>query len=187
MKVVFIRHSQSLVNPDIPITSWGLTDEGIKFATVLHDNPIIKAVQVMYSSLQTKALETAVLLTKNNGIPIKTDNRFTEVTSFTTKFMKSEEHAETVRAFCAGTMERVSGGESAAEALKRFNDAVISVVTTEKDKQVVGIVSHGMILTLFAMQFMAGDKYKVVSSMKQPDVAVLDWESKKFTMFFGEL
>lgn len=187
MKLVFIRHSQSLVNPSIPIPSWGLSDEGVTLATTLRENPIIKAVQVMYSSLQTKALETAVLLTKNTGVPIKTDNRFTEFTSLTNHFMKPEEHTESIRAFCAGTVERIHDGETSAEGLKRFNDAIIATVAAERDKQAVGIVSHGGIMTYFVMQFMSGDKYAVWSSMKQPDVAVLDWEAKKFTMFFGEI
>ena len=70
MNLVLIRHSKSLVNPDIPIPTWGLSDEGIILAKKINELTQIKTLDVIYSSLQTKALETAVLATKNR-IPVK--------------------------------------------------------------------------------------------------------------------
>jgi len=32
MKITFIRHSRAEYRPEIPIVSWGLTDEGIEIA-----------------------------------------------------------------------------------------------------------------------------------------------------------
>jgi broad specificity phosphatase PhoE len=91
VNIVFIRHSKSLVNPDIPIPTWGLSEEGVTLAKKLNELIQIRTLDVIYASLQTKAIETAVHVTKNTGIPIKVDNRLTETTSFTNKFVNLEQ------------------------------------------------------------------------------------------------
>src|SRR5438105_450861 len=91
MKVTLIRHSKTLVEQQKPIVLWGLSDEGIEKAKALSSNDTIKIIQVLYTSLQTKAIETAVYLGKPNGIPIRTNNDFTEITSFTNTFITKEQ------------------------------------------------------------------------------------------------
>lgn len=187
MKLVLIRHSQSIINPDIPIVTWGLSDKGVELAKNLHNNSHVKQVQVIYASFQPKALETAILATKNAGVSVKPDDRLTEITSFTNRFIAdSTEYKQSIDNFYSGRAERLSGGESAREALKRFTQAVREIVDGEKSHEVVGIVSHGNILAHFVCQFTENNVYQVAESMKQPDIAVLDWETKKFEVFFGE-
>ncbi len=50
MKIVLIRHSKTLVEPQKSIVLWGLSDEGIERAKVLSGNDVIKSIQVMYAS-----------------------------------------------------------------------------------------------------------------------------------------
>ena len=54
MNLVLIRHSKSLVNPDIPIPTWGLSDEGIILAKKINELTQIKTLDVIYSTFQTK-------------------------------------------------------------------------------------------------------------------------------------
>ncbi len=77
MKIIFIRHSKTKIEPKIPVTRWGLSDEGIELAKKLSAHDIIKQLDVLYTSFQTKALETTIYLAKPNAIPIKTDNNLT--------------------------------------------------------------------------------------------------------------
>lgn len=187
MKIVFIRHSKSLVNPRIPIDTWGISDEGVLLAKQLQNLPEIQTLQVIYSSLQPKAIETAVLATKNRGVFLKTDDRLTETTSFTRKFVEEPELEENSKKYYANLQVKINGGESQEEALNRFMAALNSIVSEEKDKQSVGVVSHGSILATFAAQYIEKTAYQILQNMRQPDVAVFDWEKKIFDVFFAEL
>jgi len=188
MKLVFIRHSKTDRNPQVPITCWGLAGSGIELAKELSENEVIRNLDVVYSSFQTKALETAVLLAKPNAIPIKADDRLTEVTSFTGPFESDfDTYTKNVHDFYSGDVTRISGGETKTEALERFNSALESIAKEESDKDFVGIISHGNILTLFSALYKDVDCYKLHTQIKQPDVAIFDWQKKKFDTFFGEL
>jgi broad specificity phosphatase PhoE len=188
MKFIFIRHSKTDRNFEVPILCWGLADNGIELAKELSGRDIIKNLDVMYASFQTKALETAVLLAKPNAIPIKADNGLTEVTSFTGLFEKDfDVYTKSVHDYYAGAIERIGAGETRAEALQRFNATIEVIAEAEADKEYVGIVSHGNILTLFSALYKDVDCYELHTKIKQPDVAVFDWNAKKFESFFGEL
>jgi broad specificity phosphatase PhoE len=188
MKFIFIRHSKTDRNPQIPITCWGLADEGIELAKELSHKDVIKDLDVVYASFQTKALETAVLLAKPNAIPIRADDRLTEVTSFTGPFEEDFDlYTKNVHDYYSGELARISGGETKAEALERFNTALESIAITESNKEFVGIITHGNILTLFSALYKGVDCYELHTKIKQPDVAVFNWDEKQFESFFGEL
>lgn len=187
MNIVLIRHSKSLVNPNIPITTWGLSLEGVALAEKLSGIPQIRLLDVVYSSLQPKALETAVLATKNRGVPIKTDDRLTESTSFTNKFLSLELLEQNTKIYYSDKRLGFNNGENFEESVARFNLAIKDITKEESNRKNVGIVSHGNILTAFASQFVEKDIYEMHENMKYPDFAVLDWKTKKFMTFFGDV
>lgn len=187
MKIVLIRHSKSLVNPNIPITSWGLSEEGRTLAKKLNSLPQIKTLEVIYSSLQPKALETAALATEDMGIEVKTDNNLTESTSFTNKFVSLKELEENTRKYYAEKTCSINDGETFVEAQARLAKALNDIVKKEQDKETIGIVSHGNILAGFVSQITQVDPYEIVEKIKQPDVAVFDWDTKQFISGFGEI
>jgi broad specificity phosphatase PhoE len=188
MKFVFIRHSKTDRNPQVPITCWGLVDRGVELAKELSQKDVIKDLDVVYASFQTKALETAVLLAKPNAIPIKADDGLTEVTSFTGPFEADFDlYTKNVHDFYSDNLDRIAGGETKAEALERFNAALGSIAKAESDKDFVGIVTHGNILALFSAQYRDVDPYALHTAIEQPDIAVFDWDEKKFETFFGQL
>lgn len=187
MNLILIRHSKSLVNPNIPIATWGLSEEGVILAKKLNKITQIKTLDIIYSSLQPKALETAILATKNTGIPIKTDNRLTESTSFTNKFITPEQLEQNSKKYYSDKKSTFSNGESFEESLGRFVVAINDIVSSETDKRNIGIVSHGNVLTAFASQFTNEDAYEIHESMRYPDIAILDWDSKQFITSFGEI
>lgn len=189
MKLILIRHSQTSSTKDCPISLWGLSQEGIKKACPLANQAAIKALDVLYSSNQTKAIETALLLAKPNQIPIKTDPDLTEISSFTKKYFEGgEEYRRNVDEFYAGKIKRIAGGESIKEALTRFNLAVGKKVKIETrlGNDLVGIVSHGNILAFFSAQFCSKTPRQLHGLIQMPDWAVLDWKTKKFIKFFGD-
>jgi broad specificity phosphatase PhoE len=187
MLLTLIRHSKTTPTAEIPIPRWGLNEQGIELAKALALTESIQAVDILYSSLQTKALETAVLLAKPNAMGIKTDDRLTEITSFTNQFEADlETYEKRAHQFYAGTLDRINQGETVAEALSRFNEALTDIVQWEADKQNIGIVSHGNILAYFCAQFMPVEMAVFHKTIRMPDVAIFDWEGKQFLKMFGQ-
>lgn len=187
MKFIFIRHSKTDRNPQVPITCWGLVDQGIDLAHELSRKDIIKKMDVLYASLQTKALETAILLAKPNAIPIKVDDRLTEVTSFTGSYESDvATYTKSVHDYYSGDRTRIANGETKGEALERFTAALSSIAKTESGNDYIGVVSHGNILALFSALYKDIDAYELHTQIKQPDIAVFDWDRKEFDIFFGE-
>lgn len=186
MKFVLIRHSKTEPTADIPIPQWGLTEEGQERTKKLAENPEIKQIEVMYSSLQTKALETALILAKPNAIPIKTDDRLTESTSITNKFFGPDEYEENAQNYFTGKVKSLAGGETIKQVLERLNKAIDEICTSEKDKETIGIVSHGGALSLFSSQYSNKTPLEIHHVIQMPDFAILDYSTKKFHKFFSD-
>lgn len=188
MKITFIRHSQTQIDPDVPASDWKLSDEGMERAKKLAHHDAIKDIEIFYSSLQIKALTTADLLATPNGIPTKTDNRLTEITSFTNRYIPDiETYNRSVKDYYEGRIDRINEGETIQEALDRFNGAIQAIVEANPEAKNIGIISHGNILTLFAAQFKDLNRYDTHKKIRQPDMAVFDWNKKEFIHFFGDL
>lgn len=190
MKIIFIRHSKTLVEPQKPIVLWGLSDEGIEKAKALSGEAIVKKIQVLYASLQTKAIETAVYLAKPNGIPIRTNNDFTEITSFTNRFTTKEQgYEQGVHDFYHDVVDRIAEGETHEEAVTRFNNALAHVVAEEAKKGIktIGIISHGNILSYFTAQYADVTPYALHDKIQMPDIAIFDSETKRFDSLWGNM
>ncbi|MBN2100602.1 histidine phosphatase family protein [Candidatus Dojkabacteria bacterium] len=186
MQLILIRHSKTNVDPKTPICQWGLSEEGISLAQKLSNEPEVQSLDVIYSSLQTKALETALILAKPNAIPIKTDDNLTEVTSFTKEHF-GYKYTQNVSDFYSGKVLRLANGESADEGLKRFNEAIemIEKVETAAGIFKAGIVSHGNILSFYTAQFSDLTPIQIEQRIQMPDYAILDTRSQKITKMFG--
>lgn len=185
MKLVLIRHSKTKSEPNVNPLLWKLSDEGIELAKSLSKKDYIKNIGVIYSSFQTKAVETSLLLAKDNFIHIKFDNSLTELTSITNGFIPNYE--ESVEKLYKGSITSINKGETLEQGLDRFNKTIKQIVFNEKDKNIIGIVAHCNILSLFSAQFINKSALEIHNSMDMPDVAIFDWESKKFINFYGEL
>lgn len=183
MKIKLIRHSKTIVEPQKSIVLWGLSETGIEKAKTLSNHVIIKDIQVLYTSLQTKALETAVYLAKPNAIPIRTNNDFTEITSFTKRFITKEQgYEQEVHDFYHDKIERIAEGETHKEAVERFNKALENVVNEEAKNNIetIGIVSHGNVLSYFTAQYANITPYQLHDKIQMPDISILDWDTKRF-------
>jgi broad specificity phosphatase PhoE len=186
MKITFIRHSKTKVEPEKSIVLWGLADEGIMKAQTLSKDKAIKRLDVVYSSLQTKAIETMLYLAKPNALPMRTHMDLTEITSFTNKFYSGDEYSSQIEQYYARELDRIAGGETIDEALKRFTGALESIVGQESQSQNIGIVAHGYILSFFTGKYSDLKPYDLHKTIQQPDMAEFDWESKSFTRLWGE-
>jgi broad specificity phosphatase PhoE len=185
MKFTLIRHSKTLVEPEKPMPLWGLSEDGISVAKEFAANPLIQTIDVMYSSCQTKAIETMVYLAKPNTIPMRTHSDLTEITSFTNKFHTGETYTSQIKNFYSGHIDRIDDGETATEALERFEAALEGIKKTEQAAQNIGIVCHGYILSFFTGKYSDMNPYGLHTGIKKPDIAIFNWEAKQFEKLWG--
>lgn len=184
MKFVLIRHSKTLLDKEVANEQWILSEEGICLAQELSKLPIIKKCNVIYSSLQTKALETALLIAKPNHIAIKTNANLTETTSVTNGFFDNFETE--ISKWHEGDYQ-INNGETKAESLNRFKNALEEIALKERDSEYVGIVAHGNVLAIFSELYSDKSSYEIHQNIKMPDVALLDADNWQFINFWGSL
>jgi broad specificity phosphatase PhoE len=67
--LVFIRHSQSQPDPEIPARSWRLTEEGRQRCEPLAALLIPYNLDTIITSTEPKAIETGQLVAQKLGIP----------------------------------------------------------------------------------------------------------------------
>lgn len=184
MKFVLVRHSKTKFDPNISIPLWYLTNEGKEKAQELFNNKDFPKVDLVYSSLQTKAVETALILAKSQTIPLKTDVNLTEVSSFT-KEVFTNGYEEMVDSYYGGEVERLSGGETITEAIERFEKTLDKISEIEKDNESIAIVTHGNILAFLTSKY---DNTKTARELhdfiQMPDYSVIDWDTKKFIKYW---
>lgn len=182
-KVILIRHSNTKVESDKYNPLWSLSDTGIEKATQLAVNPLLQDIEIIYASNQLKAIHTGIIVASELGVWLKQRADLTELTSLTNKWI--EDYPQFIDDIYTGKIERMNDGESLQEARSRFTNAIDEIIQIESDKDVIGIVAHGNVLSLYASQFEDRDALDIHHSICMPDIAVLDWESKTFDITFG--
>lgn len=187
MKITFIRHSKTNLSKDIAITEWPLSNDGQRLAEKLASDPLIKSLDVIYSSLQVKALQTAIALNKDKTKRMEVAPGLTEVTSLTNGLLSNYE--QEIELFLERKVERFNDGESIPEALERFEDTLKNIVEFEKDKGSanIGVISHGTILSLFTSKYSHLSVREIHKKIEMPDIAIFDWHKKIFNKLFNKL
>jgi len=182
-KIIFLRHSNTNIEPEKYNPLWSLSDLGIENAEKLKTNPLLEDIEVLYTSNQIKAIHTGVIVASELNVFLKQEDNLTELTSLTNDWI--DDYPKFIEDIYTGKIERMNGGETLEEARIRFTNTVDEIVKTEPDKEVIGIVAHCNVLALYASQFEDRGALEIHHSIEMPDIAVLDWESKTFDIRFG--
>lgn len=184
MKLYLIRHSKTKFEPETPNEQWVLDDVGTERAEAFARKPEIADLEIVYTSMQLKALATGLKIAELLRIPMRPDHGLTELTSITRGFIPNYDDA--VADLYAGKVDKINDGETLAEGLVRFNETVVRIVSAHPDLGRIGLVAHCNILSLFASQYEERTAHELHSTMGMPDLAILDWQSRTFTQTFGQ-
>jgi broad specificity phosphatase PhoE len=184
MKLYLVRHSKTKFEPETPNEEWVLSDEGVERAELLARHPILADLELVYTSMQLKAMATGLKIAETLRIPMRPDHGLTELSSITRGFIPNYEEA--VSQLYAGEIDRINGGETLDEAHVRFCETVGRIATSHPDVDRLAIVAHCNVLSLFSAPYDGRSAHDLHGSMGMPDVAILDWDTKKFDMPFGE-
>ena len=147
-RLVLVRHSKPEIDPDRPSSDWRLDEAGRHRSELLADRLRGFNADVVWSSREPKAVETAEIVAGALGVPVRTVDGLEEhhrrgVPYFPT----TDEFESAVEQFFLNPDRLVLGSETAQQALSRFTAAIDGVIDAGQADSVV--VTHGTVMTLY--------------------------------------
>ncbi len=171
--LILIKHSLATPDPDVPPKQWRLTSEGRdrcrKLATALR----IFKPQVIVSSEEPKATETAELLAGRMKLTWHSEPGLDE---HRRPYVPEHEFQASMQRFFAAPDERGFGDESAMEAHDRFAAAIDAALAREPERN-VAIVSHGTVIALYAAPYFQVGAAALWARLESPSFVVIDRET----------
>lgn len=143
----FISHPEVVIDPKVPVPDWGLSPRGGERLAVLLAEPWIAKVVAVWSSLERKAIETALPIAATRGLTVRTLRELHENDRSATGFLPPDEFERVADRFFAEPMQSVRGWETAKAAQDRIVAAVCRV-DAESPPGGVAIAAHGAVGTL---------------------------------------
>ena len=146
-KLLFITHPQVTVEPTKPVTEWSLSKEGRARTARFSASPALAKLGAIWSSTETKALESAMILAQHLRLPVRQMSRLGENDRSSTGYRERAEFERMANAFFGNPDESISGWETARAAQERIVGAVQEIVSQHQNGD-LAIVSHGAVGTL---------------------------------------
>ena len=184
MRLYLIRHAAVTVRPDRPGPQWHLSPEGRAAAETLAEEPYWADLRLMYTSTEPKAVGTAQRISSRHNLPVRTEPDLREVRG--RDWVGEESYRELAKRYLAG--DGVDGWEPKEAALQRVRSCISGIVD-ESGGEDVGLVSHGLILTIYLADLLGLDartSCDLWSGLRFPDVAVVDPKAKRMEREFGQ-
>ena len=175
--LILVKHSLPEVVESIPSREWRLSEEGRVLAKELVGRLMSYQPDVIVSSVEPKALETASILAKDLGLEVQVMDGLHEHDRSKSPYYSKDEFQNLVREFFAKPNELIFGNETADAALGRFREAVDFAVNSYSDKNIV-IVAHGTVISLYVSWLTGSDGYGLWQELGLPSFVVLDIQSK---------
>jgi broad specificity phosphatase PhoE len=185
--LVFVRHSQTQPNPDIPSRLWGLTAEGRRRCVALARQLIPYNLDVIVTSEEAKAMETGELVAQELGVPWWVMANLHEHQRETVPYFGShEEFLGAVSRLFSRPNELVFGDETAHQAGERFVGAVKSVLAIYPQEN-IAIVTHGTVLSLFVGQLAEVDVFSFWRSLGMPAFVAFRYPAMELLALVNEI
>jgi broad specificity phosphatase PhoE len=146
--LILVKHALPEIIPTLPANQWHLSEAGRTQCALLADQLATYAPDVLVSSSEPKALETAYLVAQRMHTSVQTVDGLHEHDRSNTPWLGPEEFDRAVAVFFRHPTELVLGYETAQQASERFARTVTEV-TSRYAEQNVAVFTHGTVLTLF--------------------------------------
>ena len=139
-----IRHAHSQ-RTALPAETWALSEPGIRQARQLAELPFWQDVQIICSSVEPKALQTAQIVAERRSLPVEPVFDLRELRR-TEGFVL--DYYAAVRQVLENPFKSFNGWEPAGEAQTRILTAIERLWMLHEGETLV-VVSHGLVLTLY--------------------------------------
>ena len=172
-KLLLIKHAKPLVDPAKSSELWRLADEGREQAKKLGGELAQYQPAIVISSDEPKAQETAAIVAEQLKIPTESAGGLREHDRRNVPHMQPGEFISSVELFFRRPSELSLGGETAQQALARFEAAVNEAISKHPTGN-LAIVSHGTVIALFVEKHSDRNGFQIWREMSLPSFAVFD-------------
>ena len=162
--MLLVRHSVPELDPSVPAEEWSLSEEGRRRCGPLAERLAAFGPEVLLSSTEPKARETAELVAPVLGLDVELSDGLRETARRAVPWLGREELERGIRELFERPDEVVYGEETGSAALARFAAAV------EDLPESAVVVSHGTVLSLYAAAKTGRDPFALWQSLDLPDV-----------------
>jgi broad specificity phosphatase PhoE len=144
-----------------------LSAEGRRLCPGLAERIATHDPDVVVSSPEPKARETALLVAGALGLAVRESDDLREQARRSVGWLEREELVAGIRRLFAEPADVVFGEESAADALARFSRAVEGLGPGAV------VVSHGTVISLYVAARTGRDAFEIWSGLELPDLLVV--------------
>ncbi|MCR5878047.1 histidine phosphatase family protein [Phenylobacterium sp. J367] len=148
MATVFVvTHPEVVQDPAVPVPLWGLSEVGVDRMQAFAGSPAVAKLAALWSSGETKALESAAILSAALSLIARVDADLHENDRSATGYLPPPEFEATADAFFAAPEVSIRGWERAVDAQARMAAAVERCLAASPPGD-VAIVGHGGVSAL---------------------------------------
>lgn len=174
--LILVKHSLPEIQEDLPAREWHLSDEGKLRAARLAERLMSYQPEVVISSTEHKAIETAGIIAANFEMENRVVADLHEHDRSTTPYLSKPDFERSVQEFFSTPDALVFGSETANEAYNRFAQAIQSVLESHQNQTVV-IVAHGTVISLFVSRLTGLADFPLWKELALPSFVVIDRQS----------
>ncbi len=171
-KLLLIKHSMPELNPTVPASEWHLGGRGRALSELLANKLAAYSLDVVVSSTEPKAIETAQIVAHRLGKPFEMAEGLHEHDRRNVSFMPLEQLEAKVAEFFAKPGELILGNETADEAHARFANAIARVLEKHMQKN-IAVVAHGTVISLFVARAANVEPFQLWKRLGLPSYVVL--------------
>jgi broad specificity phosphatase PhoE len=155
-RFIFISHPDVVVNRDVPIPQWPLSEVGFYRMKVSLQQPWVSDISAVYCSSEQKSIDGAKIVAEHLSLNFVSVTSLGENDRSSTGFLPPQEFEMVADEFFAKPEVSVRGWETAADAQTRIVKAIMSIADSDQSSESIAIVSHGAVGALLYC-YLAGE------------------------------
>jgi broad specificity phosphatase PhoE len=175
--LVLVKHARPDVDPNLPAAEWTLGVDGMEAAIRLGERLRSLAIDLVVSSVEPTAVETARLAAQVLGIPSQSGHDLHEHLRTSTGYLDRSMFEASIRRFFAEPSALVFGDETADVAGLRFGNAVDALHKVHRGRRLC-VVAHGTVISLHLERRYGVDGWTTWQRLDVPSYVVVDRKSK---------
>jgi broad specificity phosphatase PhoE len=171
--LILVKHSVPEIQADRPASTWKLSEEGQKRAQQLAEQLKGFEPEVIVSSKEPKAKETAEILAGQLLLDLQIVPELHEHDRSNVPYLSHDTFQSSIQDFFQKPDELVFGRETANEAYARFYRVVHFILNKHRDKTVV-VVTHGTVISLFVSRLTGSSDLELWKQLGLPAFVAMD-------------
>ena len=174
--LILVKHSVPQIHPEHPANTWKLSEEGQLRAHRLAEQLESFAPEVIVSSDEPKAKETADIVARRLQLDLQIVPDLREHDRSNVPYIPHDAFQASMREFFQNPDKLVFGRETADQAHARFYRCIHSILNQNRNKTIV-LVTHGTVISVFVSRLTGSSDLELWNMLGLPSFVAMDLHS----------